>query len=153
MHLFFHLIHFRELRQKYKNIFVRFLVQMKTLNFAFEIKWPLTTHWKLSWRENFLRNKTVRPQVTWPWKKEPIPKWDFCLKASALQLFNVSLKQFFKSFILIHFILTRALETLGPWGLVYWYMVYTITQNDNIFLLGNVAWKHESFDSDKPQCL
>ena len=34
---FFYLTHFRELGQKYKNIFVRFLVQMKTLNFAFEI--------------------------------------------------------------------------------------------------------------------
>ena len=29
------------LGQKYKNIFVRFLVQMKTLKFAFEINWPL----------------------------------------------------------------------------------------------------------------
>ena len=41
MPLFFHLTHFRELGQKYKNIFVQFLVQMKTLNFAFEINWPL----------------------------------------------------------------------------------------------------------------
>ena len=41
MPLFFHLTHFRELGQEYKNIFVRLLVQMKTLNFAFEIKWPL----------------------------------------------------------------------------------------------------------------
>ena len=39
--LFFHLTHFRELGQKYRNIFVLFLVQMKTLNFAFEINWPL----------------------------------------------------------------------------------------------------------------
>ena len=38
---FFHLTHFRELGQKYKNIFVRFLVQMETLNFALEINWPL----------------------------------------------------------------------------------------------------------------
>ena len=38
---FFHLTHFRELGQKYRNIFVLFLVQMKTLNFAFEINWPL----------------------------------------------------------------------------------------------------------------
>ena len=38
---FFYLTHFRELGQKYKNIFVRFLVQMKTLNFAFEIIGPL----------------------------------------------------------------------------------------------------------------
>jgi hypothetical protein len=29
--------HFRELGQKYKNIFVQFLVEMKTLDFAFEI--------------------------------------------------------------------------------------------------------------------
>ena len=29
--------HFRELGQKYKNIFVQFLVQMKTSKFAFEI--------------------------------------------------------------------------------------------------------------------
>ena len=27
--------------QKYKNIFVRFLVQVKTVEFAFEINWPL----------------------------------------------------------------------------------------------------------------
>ena len=38
---FYHLTHFRELWQKYKIIFVWFLVQMKTLNFAFEIYWPL----------------------------------------------------------------------------------------------------------------
>ena len=35
---FFHLTHFREPGQKYKNIFVWFLVQIKTSNFAFEIK-------------------------------------------------------------------------------------------------------------------
>ena len=29
------------LGQKYKNIFVGFLVQMKSLEFAFEINWPL----------------------------------------------------------------------------------------------------------------
>ena len=40
---FFDLIHFRELGQKYKNIFpVSFvLVQMKPLKFASEIYWPL----------------------------------------------------------------------------------------------------------------
>ena len=43
LHSFFDLIHFRELWQKYKNIFVWFLVQMKTSKFAFEIKWPLET--------------------------------------------------------------------------------------------------------------
>ena len=32
--------HFRELGQKYENIFVWFLVQMKTSKFAFEINWP-----------------------------------------------------------------------------------------------------------------
>ena len=37
----FYLTHFRELGQKCRNIFIRFLVQMKALNFAFEIKWPL----------------------------------------------------------------------------------------------------------------
>ena len=41
MHLFFDLIHFRELGQKYRNILVRFLVQMKTLKVASEINWPL----------------------------------------------------------------------------------------------------------------
>ena len=35
------LTHFRELGQKYKNIFVQFLVQMKTSKFAIEINWPL----------------------------------------------------------------------------------------------------------------
>ena len=46
MHSFFDFIHFRELGQKYKNIFVRFLVQMKTSKFAFEIIWPLP---EVSW--------------------------------------------------------------------------------------------------------
>ena len=32
---------FLKLGQKYKNIFVHFLVQMKTSKFAFEINWPL----------------------------------------------------------------------------------------------------------------
>ena len=41
MPLFFSLTHFRELGQKYKNIFVRFLVQMKTSKFALEINWHL----------------------------------------------------------------------------------------------------------------
>ena len=35
------MIHFRELGQIYKNIFVWFLVQMKTLKFSSEIYWPL----------------------------------------------------------------------------------------------------------------
>ena len=38
---FFSFFHFRELGQKYKNIFVWFFVQMKTSKFAFEINWPL----------------------------------------------------------------------------------------------------------------
>ena len=48
MHSFFDLTHFRELGQKYKNIFLRFLVQMKTSKFAFEINWPLvlTQSWE-----------------------------------------------------------------------------------------------------------
>ena len=41
LHSFFDFTHFRELGQKYKNIFVQFLVQMKTSKFAFEINWPL----------------------------------------------------------------------------------------------------------------
>ena len=44
LHYFFDLTSFYRLRQKYKNIFVRFLVQMKTLKFAFEIYWPLVHH-------------------------------------------------------------------------------------------------------------
>ena len=32
---------FLKLGQKYKNIFIGFLVQMKSLEFAFEINWPL----------------------------------------------------------------------------------------------------------------
>ena len=40
MHLFFDLTYFRELGQKCKNIFVWFLVQMKTSKFAYEIDWP-----------------------------------------------------------------------------------------------------------------
>ena len=41
--IWFDLTHFRKLRQKYRNILVRFLVQMKTLKFASEISWPLVT--------------------------------------------------------------------------------------------------------------
>ena len=41
MHSFFDLTHFRELGPKYKNIFVWYLVQMKTSKFAFKINWPL----------------------------------------------------------------------------------------------------------------
>ena len=41
MHLFFDLTHFRELGQNYRNILVRFLVEIKTLRFASEINWPL----------------------------------------------------------------------------------------------------------------
>ena len=39
-HYFYDLTHFR-LGQKYKNIFVCFLVQMKSLEFVFQIYWPL----------------------------------------------------------------------------------------------------------------
>ena len=38
---FFDMTSFYRLGQKYKNIYVRFLVQMKTLKFAFKIYWPL----------------------------------------------------------------------------------------------------------------
>ena len=38
---FFYLTYFRERGQKYKNIFVRFLVQMKTSKSHSEINWPL----------------------------------------------------------------------------------------------------------------
>ena len=38
---FFYLTHFRSLRQKSKNNFVRFLVQMRLRKFAFEIHWTL----------------------------------------------------------------------------------------------------------------
>ena len=41
LHSCFDLAHFRELGQKYKNIFVWFMVQMKTSKYAFEINWPL----------------------------------------------------------------------------------------------------------------
>ena len=45
---FFDLIHFKDLGQKSRNIFVRFLVQMKTSKFAFEIIWPLSRSTYLS---------------------------------------------------------------------------------------------------------
>ena len=38
---FFDLTHFRELGQNYRNILVRFLVQIKTAKFASESNWPL----------------------------------------------------------------------------------------------------------------
>ena len=38
------------LGQKLRNIFVRFLVQMTTSKFAFEINWPLTTKIMDAWR-------------------------------------------------------------------------------------------------------
>ena len=40
---FFDLIHFKDLGQKLKNIFLQFLVKMKTSKFAFEIICPLET--------------------------------------------------------------------------------------------------------------
>ena len=42
LHYLFDLTSFYRLGQKYKNVFVRFLVQMKTLKSPFEINWPLT---------------------------------------------------------------------------------------------------------------
>ena len=45
MHSFFDLTYFREVGQKYRNIFVRFLVQMKTSKNHSEIIWPLTPYW------------------------------------------------------------------------------------------------------------
>ena len=42
LHYFFDLTPFYRLGQKYKNIFVHLLVQMKTLKSPFEINWPLT---------------------------------------------------------------------------------------------------------------
>ena len=41
LHSFFDLTYFREVGQKYRNIFVRFLVQMKTSKSHIEINWPL----------------------------------------------------------------------------------------------------------------
>ena len=49
LHYFFDLTSFYRLGQKYKNIFIRFLVQMKTLKFAFEIYWPLVLKSVLDW--------------------------------------------------------------------------------------------------------
>ena len=42
--IFFDLIYFREVGQKYRNIFVRFLVQMKISKRYSETNWPLV-HW------------------------------------------------------------------------------------------------------------
>ena len=39
--IFFDLAYYREVGQKYRNIFVRFLVQMKTSKSHSEINWPL----------------------------------------------------------------------------------------------------------------
>ena len=39
--IFLNLTYFRELEQKYKNIFVWLLVQMKTSKFAFKIIWKM----------------------------------------------------------------------------------------------------------------
>ena len=46
--LFFYLTYLREVAQKYRNIFVHFLVQMKTLKSASEINWPLASHYILT---------------------------------------------------------------------------------------------------------
>ena len=45
MHSFFDLTYFREVGQKYRNIFVRFLVQMKTSKSHSEINWLFITVW------------------------------------------------------------------------------------------------------------
>ena len=47
------MIIFRGYGRNKKNIFVRFLVQMKTLEFAFEIDWPLLIpNWKSGSNDN-----------------------------------------------------------------------------------------------------
>ena len=64
LHYFFDLTSFYRLGQKYKNIFVRFLVQMKTLKSPFEINWPLVTN-----IINHYCRFTVRQILAfWPWE-------------------------------------------------------------------------------------
>ena len=53
--------HFRELEQNYKNILVRFLVQIKTLKFASEINWPL------GGKINKNLNISMRNEIIDPW--------------------------------------------------------------------------------------
>ena len=51
-----------KLGQKYKNIFVGFLVQTKTLKFAFEINWPLGISRRGQWDEltlNWTKNVNI----------------------------------------------------------------------------------------------
>ena len=70
--LFFYLTHFRELGQKYKDIFVRFLVQIKTSIFDFEIYWPLYSYieniincvmWVILFLLNLTKNNTLLPDL------------------------------------------------------------------------------------------
>ena len=58
---------FLKLRQKYKNIFVGFLVQMKTLKFAFEINWPLGAYCPNVYIVPDVLNEEciLSPQLTW----------------------------------------------------------------------------------------
>ena len=75
---------FLKLGQKYKNIFVGFLVQMKTLKFALQINWALmvyniykfwnSTSWKLQNHNFFAIKVTKRPKH---WNR--LPKMIICL--------------------------------------------------------------------------
>ena len=91
----FYLTHFRELGQKYKNIFVQFLVQMKTSKFAFEINWPLPVRSSGLWFEPYILHtwglkrfvylisyirvsaKTFFPgnNIVWTSKTVPVQSW------------------------------------------------------------------------------
>ena len=48
LHYFFDLSSFYRLGQKYKNIFVCFLIQMKTLKSSFKFLWPPQNVWTLT---------------------------------------------------------------------------------------------------------
>ena len=84
LHSFFDLTHFKELRQKYKNIFVWFFVQMKTSKFAFEINWPLENiiivwfwHYFLIFFRIFRRGDSNHWQniKIWPTTQCPLQAW------------------------------------------------------------------------------
>ena len=63
---FFDLNSFERLGQKSKNIFVRFLVQMRTRKFAFEINWHLITVGRVKKKIIFVgKKKTGRLEIFW----------------------------------------------------------------------------------------
>ena len=76
LHSFFDLTYSREVGQNYRNIFVGFLVQMKTSKSHFEINWPLA--WVANW-------DATKPAI-WSW----LGSWSSTLSSISVHFSRVS---------------------------------------------------------------